>query len=69
MLQHYHTQIGAHPGYQDVVGFGRESIHILWSRSVSSFVIKSTAHYKPLCRYHHTTVGYVKASWCAFITI
>ena len=22
LAQHYHTQIGAHPGYQDLVGFG-----------------------------------------------
>ncbi|MCB5361528.1 5-oxoprolinase subunit PxpA [Vibrio lentus] len=59
LAEHYHTQIGAHPGYQDLVGFGRRSIpHTM--DEISELVCYQVGALQALCRYHHATVGYVK---------
>lgn len=59
LAQHYHTQIGAHPGYQDLVGFGRRSIpHTM--DEISELVCYQVGALQALCRYHHASVGYVK---------
>ncbi len=59
LAQYYHTQIGAHPGYQDLVGFGRRSIpHSM--DEISELVCYQIGALQALCRYHHTSVGYVK---------
>ncbi len=59
LAKQFDVEIGAHPGYQDLVGFGRRSIpHTM--DEISELVCYQVGALQALCRYHHTSVGYVK---------
>ena len=51
--------IGAHPGYQDLVGFGRRSIPCS-DEEISSIVLYQIGALSVFCKVHDTYVSYVK---------
>jgi UPF0271 protein len=51
--------IGAHPGYQDLVGFGRRSIPCS-DEEISSIVLYQIGALSVFCKVHGTYVSYVK---------
>ncbi len=51
--------IGAHPGYQDLVGFGRRSIACS-NEEISSIVWYQVGALNAFCKVHDTKVTYVK---------
>ena len=51
--------IGAHPGYQDLVGFGRRSISCS-NEEISAIVLYQTGALNAFCKAHDTSVSYVK---------
>ncbi|MDN3617068.1 5-oxoprolinase subunit PxpA [Vibrio gallaecicus] len=59
LAQHYNTQIGAHPGYQDLIGFGRRSIAHT-PAEISELISYQVGALEALCRFHGTSIKYVK---------
>lgn len=55
----YNVTIGAHPGYQDLVGFGRRSI-LCSLEEIKSIVLYQLGALNAFCKSHNTTVSYVK---------
>lgn len=53
------VEIGAHPGYQDLVGFGRRSIACS-EEEIISLVIYQLGALEGFCKVHNTKVTYVK---------
>jgi UPF0271 protein len=51
--------IGAHPGYQDLVGFGRRSISYS-SDEIKAIVIYQMGALSAFCKIHNTQISYVK---------
>ena len=51
--------IGAHPGYQDLVGFGRRSMSCS-DEEISSLVLYQMGALSAFCKAHETCVSYVK---------
>lgn len=59
LANHYNTKVGAHPGYQDLVGFGRRSIpHSM--REITELVCYQVGALKALCQHHGSQLHYVK---------
>ncbi|MGF1794047.1 LamB/YcsF family protein [Photobacterium profundum] len=55
----YQVQIGAHPGYDDKLGFGRRSIpHAL--SSITHLIAYQVGALDAICRLHNNKVSYVK---------
>jgi len=55
----YEVTIGAHPGYPDLVGFGRRSIKCS-SHEIESIVIYQCGALNAICRANNTKIEYVK---------
>lgn len=55
----HNVQIGAHPGYPDLVGFGRRSIPMSHDELVATVMYQIGA-LAAICASHHTLVSYVK---------
>lgn len=55
----HNVTIGAHPGYQDLVGFGRRSI-LCSLEEIKSIVLYQIGALTAFCKLHGTTVSYVK---------
>lgn len=53
------VRIGAHPAYQDLVGFGRRSISCS-SEEITSMVIYQISALSGFCKVHDTSISYVK---------
>lgn len=53
------VQIGAHPGYQDLVGFGRRSM-ICSLEEIKSITLYQIGALAAICASHNTSVTYVK---------
>ena len=51
--------IGAHPGYQDLVGFGRRSMSCT-DEEITSLVLYQMGALSAFCKVHETYVSYVK---------
>jgi len=59
LAKEYNVTIGAHPSYQDLVGFGRRSITCSLEEIKSKVLYQLGALYA-FCKAHGTTVSYVK---------
>ena len=59
LAKKYNVTIGAHPGYQDLVGFGRRSI-LCSLEEIKSIVLYQIGALNSFCKLHGTTVSYVK---------
>jgi UPF0271 protein len=59
LAKKYNVTIGAHPSYQDLVGFGRRSISCSLEEIKSKVLYQLGALYA-FCKSHGTTVAYVK---------
>jgi len=55
----YGVSIGAHPGYPDLVGFGRRSIKCT-SNEIESIVIYQCGALEAICKANDTKIDYVK---------
>lgn len=59
LAKKYNVTIGAHPSYQDLVGFGRRSLTCSLEEIKSKVLYQIGALYA-FCKAHGTTVAYVK---------
>ncbi|WP_083568703.1 5-oxoprolinase subunit PxpA [Arcobacter sp. LA11] len=59
LAKKYNVTIGAHPGYQDLVGFGRRSM-LCSLEEIKSIVLYQLGALSAFCKLHNTTVAYVK---------
>jgi UPF0271 protein len=57
-LEH-NVGIGAHPGYPDLMGFGRRKM-ALSPEEIKQYLIYQVGALKAFCRVHHTRLGHVK---------
>nr|WP_281355556.1 5-oxoprolinase subunit PxpA [Vibrio agarilyticus] len=55
----YCVEIGAHPSYQDLLGFGRRSIPHTPSQ-ITELVLYQVGSLQAFCRYHQTSLNYIK---------
>ncbi len=55
----HNTSIGAHPGYPDLVGFGRRSIKCS-AEEVEAMIIYQCGALMAICQANNTTIDYVK---------
>ncbi|EVU16249.1 hypothetical protein D046_3817 [Vibrio parahaemolyticus V-223/04] len=53
------VDIGAHPGYPDLQGFGRRSLSMS-SDEITNMVIYQVGALQALCRAQYTDIGYIK---------
>ena len=59
LAKKYNVTIGAHPSYQDLVGFGRRSI-LCSLEEIKSIILYQLGALSAFCKAHGTTVSYVK---------
>jgi 5-oxoprolinase (ATP-hydrolysing) subunit A len=59
LAKKYNVTIGAHPSYQDLVGFGRRSI-VCSLEEIKSKVLYQIGALYAFCKSHGTSVAYVK---------
>lgn len=59
LAKKYDVQIGAHPGYQDLYGFGRRSIEHS-DEEIQNLLIYQLGALNGFCIKHHTFISYVK---------
>ncbi len=59
LAKKYNVTIGAHPSYQDLVGFGRRSMQCTLEE-IKSIVLYQLGALNAFCKAHNTTVSYVK---------
>ncbi|QKF81587.1 lactam utilization protein, LamB/YcsF family [Halarcobacter ebronensis] len=59
LAKQYNVIIGAHPGYQDLIGFGRRSVTCTLEE-IKSIVLYQLGALSAFCKANGTTVSYVK---------
>jgi len=59
LAKKYNVTIGAHPAYQDLVGFGRRSM-LCSLEEIKSIVLYQLGALSAFCKLHNTTLSYVK---------
>ena len=59
LAKEHNVTIGAHPSYQDLVGFGRRSI-LCSLEEIKSIILYQLGALSAFCRAHGTTISYVK---------
>ncbi|AXX91928.1 hypothetical protein CPU12_06315 [Malaciobacter molluscorum LMG 25693] len=59
LAKKYNVLIGAHPAYQDLVGFGRRSIRCSLEE-IKSIVLYQIGALQGFCKAHGTSISYVK---------
>lgn len=59
LAKKYDVIIGAHPSYQDLVGFGRRSI-LCSLEEIKSIILYQLGALSAFCKSHNTIVSYVK---------
>ena len=59
LAKKYNVTIGAHPSYQDLVGFGRRSM-LCSLEEIKSIILYQLGALSAFCRAHGTTISYVK---------
>ena len=59
LAKKYNVTIGAHPSYQDLVGFGRRSI-LCSLEEIKSIILYQLGALSAFCKAQGTTVSYVK---------
>ncbi|BFU77002.1 5-oxoprolinase subunit PxpA [Arcobacter sp. 15-2] len=55
----HNVTIGAHPSYQDLVGFGRRSIACT-EEEISAIILYQIGALSSFCKVHNTNISYVK---------
>jgi len=55
----HNVTIGAHPSYQDLVGFGRRSIACT-EEEISAIILYQIGALSSFCKVHNTSISYVK---------
>lgn len=53
------VEIGAHPGYPDIQGFGRRSLSMTGDE-ITNMVVYQVGALQALCRAQHADIGYIK---------
>lgn len=59
LAKEHNVTIGAHPSYQDLIGFGRRSI-LCSLEEIKSIILYQLGALSAFCRAHGTTISYVK---------
>ncbi len=59
LAKKHNVSIGAHPSYQDLVGFGRRSMTCTLEE-IKSIILYQLGALSAFCKAHNTTVSYVK---------
>ncbi|APW65327.1 hypothetical protein LPB137_05415 [Poseidonibacter parvus] len=59
LAKEYNVTIGAHPSYQDLVGFGRRSI-LCSLEEIKSIILYQLGALSAFCKAHGTAVSYLK---------
>jgi UPF0271 protein len=59
LAKKHNVEIGAHPGYQDLVGFGRRSI-VCTKEEIIALIIYQLGALVAFCKVHKTEVTYLK---------
>ena len=59
LAKNYNVQIGAHPSYQDLVGFGRRSM-CCTQEEISAIILYQIGALNAICKSHNTKITYVK---------
>jgi 5-oxoprolinase (ATP-hydrolysing) subunit A len=59
LAKKYNVTIGAHPSYQDLIGFGRRSI-LCSLEEIKSIVLYQLGALSAFCKAHGTAISYVK---------
>lgn len=59
LAKKYNVTIGAHPAYQDLVGFGRRSIRCSLEE-IKSIILYQLGALNAFCKAHGTAISYVK---------
>ncbi|WP_414050465.1 LamB/YcsF family protein [Macrococcus animalis] len=59
MCRKYNTSIGAHPGYNDLMGFGRKKIDMTYDE-VENLVTYQLGAIQAFCMKHNVTLNHVK---------
>ncbi len=59
LAKKHNVTIGAHPAYQDLLGFGRRSIQCTLNE-IKSIILYQLGAISAFCKAHKTTVSYVK---------
>ncbi len=55
----YDVQIGAHPGYADLAGYGERSVACS-AKEISELVVYQAGALQALCEFHSTGLSYIK---------
>lgn len=55
----HNVTIGAHPSYQDLVGFGRRSI-VCTDEEVTALILYQVGALNAFCKTHNTKISYIK---------
>ncbi|MGR5238166.1 5-oxoprolinase subunit PxpA [Vibrio alfacsensis] len=59
LANQYDVEIGAHPGYPDLQGFGRRSLKMS-SDQITNMLIYQVGALQALCRAQYSDIGYIK---------
>lgn len=59
LAKEHKVLIGAHPAYQDLVGFGRRSMHCSYEE-IENIVLYQLGSLDAFCKKHDTSISYVK---------
>ncbi|NQZ92253.1 MAG: 5-oxoprolinase subunit PxpA [Moritella sp.] len=59
LAKHYNVTVGAHPGYPDLVGFGRRHIRCT-SDEVQALILYQVGALSAFCKQQHIPLSYVK---------
>jgi len=59
LARQYNVSIGAHPGYPDLLGFGRKEMSFTHNELIN-LVLYQVGALQAICQAHNTTVNYVK---------
>ncbi|MGF1747572.1 5-oxoprolinase subunit PxpA [Vibrio cionasavignyae] len=59
LCKHHNVSIGAHPGYEDKVGFGRRSI-TMSTDALTTSILYQVGALEGICRLHRCNVDYIK---------
>ena len=59
LAKNYNVEIGAHPGYPDLLGFGRRSIKCS-AIEIENYIIYQVGALNAFCKKHETDIKYIK---------
>lgn len=59
LAKKYNVTIGAHPGYQDLIGFGRRSV-VCSLKEIKSIILYQVGALSAFCKSNNCSISYVK---------